>query len=255
MRETLAGDARLRVGINWQGNPKYRDDRYRSIPLAEFAPLAAIEGVRLLSLQQGFGIEQLSAVDFAVEDWGSKLDRDGRAFCETAAVIENLDLVITSDTAVAHLAGALGARVWLAIPFAPDWRWLLDRSDSPWYPTLRLFRQSHAGDWDGVFERIAAELAAVAGRARTLTRGDQAMAVSNRKSRRASAHRVSLAIRTFSTTSMHWPRGPTRALGNWSLGQDLPASGDRDGHGHRRLRFQAERTGSHGRALAQKTVL
>ena len=163
-REALGPDRRLRVGVNWQGNPKYRDDRLRSIPLDEFAPLAAIKGARLLSLQQGFGSEQLSRVDFAVEDWGSKLDLDGgRAFCDTAAVIANLDLVITSDTVVAHLAGALGARVWLALSFVPDWRWLLDRADSPWYPTMRLFRQSQPGDWNGVFERIAAELAKIAG--------------------------------------------------------------------------------------------
>jgi len=164
--ELLAGDDRFRVGINWQGNPKYHGDQFRSIPLAEFAPLAEIEGVRLLSLQQGFGIEQLAKTEFAVEagaveDWGSKLDVDGRAFCDTAAVIANLDLVITSDTAVAHVAGALGALVWLALPFTPDWRWLLDRPDSPWYPTMRLFRQPSAGDWNSVFAEIAAELAAV----------------------------------------------------------------------------------------------
>jgi ADP-heptose:LPS heptosyltransferase len=79
-------------------------------------------------------------------------------FMDTAAVLKNLDLVITCDTAVAHLAGALGVPVWVAIPFAPDWRWLLDRSDSPWYPTMRLFRQDRRGDWQGVFRRIEVAL-------------------------------------------------------------------------------------------------
>ena len=78
--------------------------------------------------------------------------------CDTAAVMSNLDLVITVDTAVAHLAGALGVPVWVALPLAPDWRWLLDREDSPWYPTMRLFRQAAWGDWEGVFRRMSVEL-------------------------------------------------------------------------------------------------
>ena len=161
-RERLAGDDRLRVGIGWQGNPTYRGDALRSMPLAEFAPLAEVEGVRLLSLQKGFGVEQLADAPFAVEDLGSQLDEDGRAFLETAAVVRNLDLVITSDTALAHLAGALGTPVWTALPFSPDWRWLLEREDSPWYPTMRLFRQAKVGEWSDVFTRMAAELSALA---------------------------------------------------------------------------------------------
>jgi ADP-heptose:LPS heptosyltransferase len=85
------------------------------------------------------------------------LDRDG-AFLDTAAIIKHLDLVITCDTAIAHLAGALAAPVWVALPFAPDWRWMLNREDSPWYPTMRLFRQQRPGNWDGVLSRIAEEL-------------------------------------------------------------------------------------------------
>ena len=77
---------------------------------------------------------------------------------DTAAIMMNLDLVITSDTSVAHLAGALGVSVWVALPYVPDWRWLLDRSDSPWYPTMRLFRQKSRGDWAGVFKEIEAAL-------------------------------------------------------------------------------------------------
>jgi hypothetical protein len=129
------------------------------MPLARFRPLAEVEGVRLISLQKGAGIEQLATAPFAVEDLGSQLDLGPAAFAETAAVVRNLDLVITSDTALAHLAGALGAPVWVALSRAPDWRWQFgDREDSPWYPTMRLFRQPALGQWDAVFERMAARL-------------------------------------------------------------------------------------------------
>jgi len=106
----------------------------------------------------------LAAVDFAVENLGETLDATQEAFVDTAAVIENLDLVITSDTALAHLAGGLAAHVWVALPAAADWRWLLDREDSPWYPTMRLFRQRTRGDWHDVFARIADELTTVRSR-------------------------------------------------------------------------------------------
>ena len=163
-RERLQSAEGFRVGIAWQGNRTHAADRERSIPLAEFRPLA-IPGVRLLSLQKGFGTEQLADAPFAVEDLGSQLDESGGAFRDTAAVIQNLDLVIVSDSAICHLAGALAAPVWVALPFSPDWRWLLERPDSPWYPTMRLFRQETPGDWGGVFARIAAELAGVVSRA------------------------------------------------------------------------------------------
>ncbi len=148
------------IGIAWQGNPNYRGDRQRSIPLAQFAPLAALPGVQLVSLQKGPGTEQLraGAGQFPVLDLESQLDETSGAFMGTAAVMQNLDLVITSDTAIAHLAGALGVPVWVALPFVPDWRWLLDREDSPWYPTMRLFRQQEWGHWPEVFARMAAEV-------------------------------------------------------------------------------------------------
>jgi tetratricopeptide (TPR) repeat protein len=150
----------FRVGIAWQGNPRFLRDSQRSIPLVHFAPLAQIDGVCLLSLQKGPGTEQLGAVanQFRVIDLGSRLDKRCGAFMDTAAVMKNLDLVITSDTAIAHLAGALGVPVWVALSFMPDWRWLLGREDNPWYPTMRLFRQTKSGDWDGVFARMAEEL-------------------------------------------------------------------------------------------------
>jgi hypothetical protein len=147
----------FRVGIVWQGNSRTAYDRRRSFPLAHFAPLAALPNVRLISIQTGDGVDQLHTLGgrFPVEE----LSRNGVAgpgdFQETAAVMTQLDLIITADTATAHLAGGLGKRVWIALPFVPDWRWQLDRDDSPWYANVRLFRQSVPGDWDGVFLRMA----------------------------------------------------------------------------------------------------
>jgi hypothetical protein len=166
----LAADAARRirrrggfaVGIAWQGNPVFPQDCHRSMPLRHFAPLAAIPGVRLFSLQKGFGAEQLAQAPFPVEDLGGALDASGGAFTDTAAAMTALDLVVVSDSAVAHVAGALGRPVWTILPLAPDWRWLLGRDDTPWYPTVRLFRQRRLGDWDEVFARIAAALAALA---------------------------------------------------------------------------------------------
>jgi protein O-GlcNAc transferase len=147
-----------KVGICWQGNPRHAWDRMRSIPLSQFAALARVDGVRLFSLQKGPGSEQLGAAAFAVTDLGCRLDENSGPFMDTAAVMKNLDLVISSDTAVAHLAGALAVPVWIVLPFLPDWRWLLAREDSPWYPTMWLFRQRSRGNWNEVFERIAAAL-------------------------------------------------------------------------------------------------
>jgi hypothetical protein len=115
--------------------------------------------VKLISLQKGPGSEQLRELGgrFDVMDLADELDASG-PFLDTAAVMANLDVVVSIDSALAHLAGAMGAPAWLALAFTPDWRWLLGRDDSPWYPTLRLFRQDAPGAWAGVFERIAAEL-------------------------------------------------------------------------------------------------
>lgn len=171
-RTRLAPLAGLRVGIHWQGNRQYLFDALRSIRLAEFAPLAAVEGVQLVSLQQGRGTEQLADARsrFAVHELGPDVDSSG-AFLDTVAIVKNLDLVITSDTSLAHVAGALGAPVWLAVSTAPDWRWLLDRADCPWYPTMRLFRQSQPRQWSDVFAAMARELAQ-----RAATRREQAAA-------------------------------------------------------------------------------
>jgi tetratricopeptide (TPR) repeat protein len=144
----------LKVGIAWQGNPGHARDRQRSIPLIQFAPLASIAGVNLVSLQKGPGSEQLAAAGMPITEMGSRL----ADLADAAAFVSQLDLVITVDTAVAHLAGGLGVPVWVALASLPDWRWLLEREDSPWYPTARLFRQSAAGEWDSVFRRMGEEL-------------------------------------------------------------------------------------------------
>ncbi|HWZ62310.1 MAG TPA: tetratricopeptide repeat-containing glycosyltransferase family protein [Steroidobacteraceae bacterium] len=148
------GNAGFKVGIAWQGS-RHRIDVGRSVPLAMFAPLAAIPGVRLISLQKE---EEGAPGELPLELPGRDFDAGSQAFLDTAALMQHLDLVITSDTAVAHLAGALGRPAWVALKYLPDWRWLLERSDSPWYPSLRLFRQSRIGDWDSVFTSIRREL-------------------------------------------------------------------------------------------------
>ena len=152
----------IRIGIAWRGNPSHQCDKERSIPLAAFQSLAEIEGVTLVSLQKAQGSDEVLAMRdrFALVDFGCELDSHGGAFLDTAAIMKNLDLVVTVDSAPAHLAGALGVPVWLVLSFVADWRWLLDRQDSPWYPTMRLFRQSTAGDWQDVFCRLADQLKA-----------------------------------------------------------------------------------------------
>src|SRR5204862_5220217 len=111
-----------------------------------------------VSLQKVDGRDNLASASLPIVDPGSDFDTVHGAFMDSAAIMKNLDLVITSDTSIPHLAGALGVPVWLALPHVPDWRWLLYRSDSPWYPTMRLFRQKTSGDWNGVFDEIRAEL-------------------------------------------------------------------------------------------------
>ena len=162
-RQRLADIPDFRVGIAWQGNPKYKADRFRSMPLRRFEVLSRLSGVSLVSLQKGPGTEQVAGVRrrFRVHELG-EIDEAGGAFLDTAAVMKNLDLVISADTATAHLAGALGVPVWVALASAADSRWLLDRDDSPWYPTARLFRQRQLGDWTPVFEQMAKELKAIA---------------------------------------------------------------------------------------------
>jgi tetratricopeptide (TPR) repeat protein len=160
------GPEGFKIGVVWQGNPDPEADRARSIPLVAFAPLAAVAGVRLISLQKGFGEEQLSNLppSMRIETLGADFDAGADAFVDTAAAMTCLDLVVTCDTSVAHLAGALAVPVWVALKNDAEWRWLTERADSPWYPTMRLFRQSRRGVWRDVFEAMACELAALAER-------------------------------------------------------------------------------------------
>lgn len=159
----------FKIGVAWQGNPQYRRDRERSFRLAQLEAVARAPGVQLVSLQGIYGLEQLSEVEsrFAVNRLGERLSD----FMEIAAAMQSLDLVIAPDTALAHLAGALGVPVWVALSFAPDWRWLEERSDSPWYPSMRLFRQKRWGDWDEVFDKMAAELPNAIGARESRARG------------------------------------------------------------------------------------
>ncbi len=151
---------RLKVGIVWAGSPQHSNDRNRSLTLEEMLPLASVPGVVLYSLQAGPRVGDMAKVAHSalVRD----LSRHLSDFADTASVIANLDLVICADTAVAHLAGALGKPVWVMMPFAPDWRWLIGREDTPWYPTMRLMRQSEPGRWDDVVARAVGEVAKVA---------------------------------------------------------------------------------------------
>jgi hypothetical protein len=156
-REELHSIDGFKIAIAWQGDKSFRFDPLRSIPLAQFEPVARIPGVRLISVQKHAGLDQIKASQERVPlvDFGERLDEAAGPFMDTAAIMKCVDLVITSDTAIAHLAGGLGVPTWLAVHFAPDWRWFLKREDSPWYPAMRLFRQSEPGDWPGVFTRLA----------------------------------------------------------------------------------------------------
>jgi tetratricopeptide (TPR) repeat protein len=161
------GSEGFRIGINWGiGTVPVWFSRLRDVPLAAFAPLAEIAGARLISLQMGKPLSQVGGVPFAarIEQPGDSFHADLGCFLDTAALMMSLDLIVTCDTSVAHLAGALGRPVFVALPAISDWRWLTGRDDTPWYPTMRLFRQEKPGDWDGVFARIAAAVAEMAKR-------------------------------------------------------------------------------------------
>jgi Flp pilus assembly protein TadD len=146
----------LKIGIAWQGTPNVAVDRGRSAPLAAFAPLFK-SGVKLISLQKHHGLEQLPDLP-GIIDLGPEFDSGPDAFIDAAAVIASLDLVVSTDTAMAHLASALGHPVWLALKKVPEWRWGMTGEESPWYPSMRIFRQEISGDWGPVFAKMAHEL-------------------------------------------------------------------------------------------------
>jgi Flp pilus assembly protein TadD len=145
---------KLKVGLAWAGTPGHRNDHNRSIKLQHLAPLAQADGMQFISLQKGPAAAQTRNPPMEIADWSSEF----KDFADTAALVENLDLVIAVDTAVAHLAGAMGKPVWAMLPFSPDWRWMVNRSDSPWYPTMRLFRQPAPGDWTTVVGQVTSAL-------------------------------------------------------------------------------------------------
>jgi len=163
----LAGDTSFKIGICWDPCSSYVSAKTgspvkneRALPLCFFEPLSRIKGVRLYSLQQVNGTEQIkdASSDFQLHMFDENFDKTYGSFSDTAAVMKNLDLIITVDTSIAHLAGALGVPVWVVLPFYSAWRWLLKRPDTPWYPTMRLFRQDSPHDWESAMEKVYDEL-------------------------------------------------------------------------------------------------
>lgn len=156
-REMLAPlGSRLKVGIVWGGSPSHRNDANRSIRFEDFLELLRAPNIALISLQKGERVPEMT--ESGCGALVSNLDPAIGDFADTAAFVSELDLVVMCDSSVAHLAGALGTPVWVLLPFSPDWRWLLHRSDSPWYPGMRLFRQSQPKRWDDVFKKVVTEL-------------------------------------------------------------------------------------------------
>jgi hypothetical protein len=152
------GSHGTRIGIAWQGNQLIMGSEGKSFPVAALEGIAKLPGVRLIRLQKNAGSEQLEHLPpgMTIEDYAFDEGRD--AFLDTAAIMLNCDLVITADTAPAHLAGALGVPAWVALKHVPDWRWFLGTAHSPWYPSLRLFRQAATNDWASVFDAMKEEL-------------------------------------------------------------------------------------------------
>jgi hypothetical protein len=150
------GDSGFKIGIAWAGNPSFKNDRDRSITLKNILPVCSVPGARFFSLQKDLrdGDAEFLNANPHIRHLGNELEN----FLDTAAAMESLDLIISSDTSIVNLAGALGRPVWILLSFNSDWRWLLDRTDSPWYPTARLFRQDKNGDWASVVDKVRAEL-------------------------------------------------------------------------------------------------
>jgi Flp pilus assembly protein TadD len=155
-RRLDAAPNRFRVGLVWAGNPGFKGDRMRSLTLETLAPFAAVPGVTFFSLQKGSACDQANHPPRGMQL--TNLGRELKDFADTAAVMSLMDLIVTTDTSMPHLAGALGRPVWLMLQFVPDFRWMLQREDCPWYPTMRLFRQRSLGDWPDVIRRVAQSL-------------------------------------------------------------------------------------------------
>lgn len=158
-REKLSAERKYKIGICWQPDVYNDSSRLpiarRGIALKQLAQLAQSHPIQLYSLQQKEGLDQLKDIPAGtVITFGSDFDVTYGSFVDTAAVMQSLDLIISTDTATAHLAGALGKKVWLLVPYSTDWRWLLNRTDTPWYPTMRIFKQPHPFDWDSVIQEL-----------------------------------------------------------------------------------------------------
>jgi tetratricopeptide (TPR) repeat protein len=152
--------SKRKVGLVWQGNKDHQADIFRSFPLSLYEPLSELDDIQFISLQQGYGADQskLWKGSQPLVTLPDGTDQSGGAFMDTAAILSQMDLLITSDTSIAHLAGALGRPAWVLLNKMPDWRWLLDRSDSPWYDSIRLFRQSTQSDWAEVLKQVKSAL-------------------------------------------------------------------------------------------------
>jgi hypothetical protein len=160
LSEIISRTDKFRVGVVWQGNPKHRKDHQRSIPYQVFRKIFKTAGISFYSLSKDTPPDSVDGI----YDLAPHL----KSFAHTAAAISHLDLVVTVDTSVAHLAGALGVKTWILLPYVPDWRWLLDREDTPWYFSARLFRQLETGNWTEVLERVKDSLVSIAGLERPL---------------------------------------------------------------------------------------
>lgn len=153
-REIYFDNDSFKIGIVWKGNPKHKKDRFRSLSLSFFCGISSLPGVKVYSLQKGHGEEELANIQEDIIDLGKTF----HDFSDTAAAIENLDLIVGVDTSVVHLSGALGKPTWILLPYVPDWRWFLDSELSPWYESFKLFRQVRSGDWHDVMERVCKKI-------------------------------------------------------------------------------------------------
>lgn len=154
-RRKLGNENKYKIGLIWGGNPNHGKDNKRSILLSNFIPLSTVEGIKLYSLQKGDPLLQIPDSNIQIENLSEK---GQNTFIDTAAIIVNLDLIISVDTSVAHLAGAMGRPIWTLLPYNSDWRWLKERDDCPWYPTMKLFRQPQPDRWDSVIDHVKNEL-------------------------------------------------------------------------------------------------
>ena len=166
-KQKLAKDKNFKIGICWQGNDNYATPLLRatvaqkSVHPKEFAPICQLPGVSLYSLQKTTGTDQLKELPNGMHiiTFDGDFDQSNGRFMDTAAVIKNLDLVITVDTSISHLSSGLGTPTWIMLPNPSDWRWMMDRNDSPWYPNVtRLFKQPTPGDWQSMIKEVAVEL-------------------------------------------------------------------------------------------------